>query len=574
MTKEKALKLLNLIEPFTEDDLNKAFRSLTNKWHPDKFLPDTPEYIQAQEKMTELNIARDALKKILKERNNNYSAYQTSINNKNINDYKTLLTVKLAKYISDKSMNVKLKKYYDNITALIASFIIETQNIYQFAEINAIYMQYDKKIINVLDKLKREIFSQSGIDENIVTETINYDCTIVEFYNQIIKLREKYQKIMLREKYQKKIIEDLRDYELRAGYDYLKHFFPDTIKYILAKLERNNFRNYDDVLKIGKRELDEVFDMYFNILSQFKEINNFLSVQSLDDPTILKISLKYKEVLDGFNNHVEICDTEESLEKILFMIDEYKKKKESQEKLSAISDYIKIIVAKYNNAIHKFTYPDELSKAEIATGTLNRVFEIIKLMEKGLISVEEFKQLVNLKFDSYDEDSRVLNLISGYSNSKYIFIRNEISNNLDDILLGRIISEDDEFVTIEGNAYRGIWVEFIETKLRKSVFYTNYIPLEVFLKSATFCGFKYDIPTINKIILYAKDLCAIVYDLGRHSIDVMSFYDTIKESKNIESKSIPFKNIYYTINFIDEYFNELKAKKDANAKKKRYGKIH
>ena len=75
MTKEKALKLLNLIEPFTEDDLNKAFRSLTNKWHPDKFASDTPEYIQTQEKMTELNIARDTLKKILKERDKNYTYY-------------------------------------------------------------------------------------------------------------------------------------------------------------------------------------------------------------------------------------------------------------------------------------------------------------------------------------------------------------------------------------------------------------------------------------------------------------------------------------------------------------------
>ena len=62
MTKERALKLLNLNEPFTEDDLNKAFRSLTNKWHPDKFASDTPEYIQAQEKMTEL---RDQLEAYL-----------------------------------------------------------------------------------------------------------------------------------------------------------------------------------------------------------------------------------------------------------------------------------------------------------------------------------------------------------------------------------------------------------------------------------------------------------------------------------------------------------------------------
>ena len=145
MTKEKALKLLNLIEPFTEDDLNKAFRSLTNKWHPDKFASDTPEYIQAQEKMTELNIARDTLKKILKERDKNYNAYQTGINKKNIDAYKSLLADKLAKYISDKSMSTSLKKYYDDIRQLISSFIIETENIYQFTEINAIYMKYNKK---------------------------------------------------------------------------------------------------------------------------------------------------------------------------------------------------------------------------------------------------------------------------------------------------------------------------------------------------------------------------------------------------------------------------------------------
>ena len=114
MTKERALKLLNLNEPFTEDDLNKAFRSLTNKWHPDKFASDTPEYIQAQEKMTELNIARDTLKKILKERDKNYNAYQTGINKKNIDAYKSLLADKLAKYISDKSMSTSLKKYYDD----------------------------------------------------------------------------------------------------------------------------------------------------------------------------------------------------------------------------------------------------------------------------------------------------------------------------------------------------------------------------------------------------------------------------------------------------------------------------
>ena len=418
MTKERALKLLNLNEPFTEDDLNKAFRSLTNKWHPDKFASDTPEYIQAQEKMTELNIARDTLKKILKERDKNYNAYQTGINKKNIDAYKSLLADKLAKYISDKSMSTSLKKYYDDIRQLISSFIIETENIYQFTEINAIYMKYNKKIIDVLNKLKKDIFSKGGIDENIVTETINYDCTIVEFYNQIIKLREKYQKIMLREKYQKKITEDLRDYELRSGYDYLKDFFPFAIKNILIRLERNNFRNYDDALKKGKKELDEIFDMYFNFLSQFKEISDFLSAQSLDDPTIIKISSQYKEALDGFNNHIALCDTEKRLKKILSMIDEYKKEKEKQKKLSEIGDYIKTIVANYNNAIHKFTYPDELSKAEAATDMLNVVFKMARSVEKGIIPLKLFSLLINLKFDSYDDDIRILELFKHYIQRK------------------------------------------------------------------------------------------------------------------------------------------------------------
>lgn len=574
MTKERALKLLNLNEPFTEDDLNKAFRSLTNKWHPDKFASDTPEYIQAQEKMTELNIARDTLKKILKERDKNYNAYQTGINKKNIDAYKSLLADKLAKYISDKSMSTSLKKYYDDIRQLISSFIIETENIYQFTEINAIYMKYNKKIIDVLNKLKKDIFSKGGIDENVVTATINYDCTIVEFYIQITNLREKYQKLMLREKYHKKITEDLRDYELRSGYNYLKDLFPLFISDILRKLAENDYNNYDTALKEGKKELDETFDMYFNFLSQFKEISDFLNAQSLDDPTILKISLQYKEASDIFNNHAAFYDIEERLKKILSLIDEYKKEKEKQKELSAIGDYVKTIAANYNDAIHRFTYPDELSKAEIATETLNRVFEIVKLAEKGLIFAEEFKQLTNLKFDNYDEDRHILNLISGYSIIKKIYIRNEKSNSLDDILLGRVIKEDDEFVTIEGKTSTDIFDTLHEVKLRKTVFDTNYIPLELFLMKATFCGSKYNTLYFKRVILYYDNLFAIIYDLLTYSIIVMDIHNTIKESNDVESESIPFKNIYYTINFIDEYFNELKAKKDANAKKKRYGKIH
>ena len=218
--------------------------------------------------------------------------------------------------------------------------------------------------------------------------------------------------------YERKIIEDLRDYELRSGYDYLKDFFPFAIKNILIRLERNNFRNYDDALKKGKKELDEIFNMYFNFLSQFKEISDFLSAQSLDDPTIIKISSQYKEALDGFNNHIALCDTEKRLKKILSMIDEYKKEKEKQKKLSEIGDYIKTIVANYNNAIHKFTYPDELSKAEAATDMLNVVFKMARSVEKGIIPLKLFSLLINLKFDSYDDDIRILELFKHYIQRK------------------------------------------------------------------------------------------------------------------------------------------------------------
>ena len=79
MNFENALRILGLNSNFTEEELKKAHRALVNKYHPDR--NKSPE---AEDKMKEINEAREYLAKHLKTNNGNN---QTNYNSYNYNQY-------------------------------------------------------------------------------------------------------------------------------------------------------------------------------------------------------------------------------------------------------------------------------------------------------------------------------------------------------------------------------------------------------------------------------------------------------------------------------------------------------
>ena len=106
LTKEKALKLLGLSEDYTERDLKKSYHQLTKIYHPDKLGDNVAKKKDCEEKMKEINAAKDLLEHLLKSKNNN-----SNHNNDNIgkdNDDITKLKKKLIEKLE------KLEKLQDN----------------------------------------------------------------------------------------------------------------------------------------------------------------------------------------------------------------------------------------------------------------------------------------------------------------------------------------------------------------------------------------------------------------------------------------------------------------------------
>lgn len=216
--------------------------------------------------------------------------------------------------------------------------------------------------------------------------------------------------------------------------------------------------------------------------------------------------------------------------------------------------------------MQSFTYPQDFVKIEIATKIFNEVLELINKVKNGEISIDDFKQLTNLKFTNYEQDKAIINKVKGIDNSKGIFIRNSRFNSFNDIALGRIIYQDENSVTIQGISLLNFDELSIKT-IYKTEFDNMYIQLETFLRNSKFCG-RYDKDFSEYIVLYYNNILSLIYIPKINSIKINS------KSINLggfSSESISFKNINYVIDYIDNY---LKKKELNDEKVKKRGKIY
>ena len=561
MTRYEALKIFNLSENFTENELKKAYRTLAKKYHPDNFSKNSFEQKQAQEKMKEINEAKDLLDKSLKNNSSNEQSYF------DLENYKNDLINKLSKYKFQHFCPDELKTYNEQIEAIVFWFKLDIKIILLYAndknKINEAYQEHLNLIIQVFKDFKKDFFDKHNIDESKIKENINYECNLEEFYNQLLKIKEKYD---LKEIYRKKIEHDLNDYKLRAGYDYLKELIEFEIDNILKRLKNNNYTNYEEELNKGKKEIDEIFKDYFNYLVQFNEIQKFLDNQDLNDTKIAKIYYLFKSTWDNFNNHISLYDTGENLKKINSLIEEYKK---YQQNLMEYNEFISYasstIINNYQNALSKFTL-NNLEKAKLATATLNKIFEIIGEIKGGAISVDKGKLLFKIKFESFDEDEKILNKIRGLDDSKGIYILNTNNFNYGDIAIGTVISEDENYVVIQGAEV--ISGYFTKTKIIKERFNQMYIPIYLWLSNCQFSG-KDSKNFIGEIILYYNDNFCISYD---KTTNLIKFHWNSATNDTYNPEIENFKDISYMINKIEETL-EKNAENTNSIKTKKRGKI-
>ncbi len=553
MTIEQALNIFNLDRDFTDNELKKTYHKLARKYHPDNF-DNEIEVRQAEEKMKEINNAKDLLEKFLKNRNQqNTQNYNQTEQNNNIQTYKRELLNKLSKFKCEYVNNNELERYNNEIEAIIIWYKTTIDKINNRELILNLYKRSLMLIKISFDNLKNEFFRKNDIKENEIKEKLNYDCNIEQFYNQLLKLREKYNK---KEIYRRKIKEDLHDYELRSGYNALKNIIDTKIDNNLDKFKRNNYSNYEKMLNSLKTELDKLFARYFSSLSKVNDLLNIINNEFIINSKTMeyqkKISILYKKLKDGdFSNDV-IKELDE-VEQMLIKINNYKK---NQQNHHLIDEYTKIIIDNYQKALQSLTYPQDLIKAQMTQKTFDEVLQIIDKVKKGEISIDSFKQFTNLTFTNYNQDISIINKVKGINNIKNIYVLNNENRLYNGVVLGTIKYENNKEVIMQGFAILGNHI--FERTISKEQFIASYIPLEQCIKNCTYVG-KRSLDYPNEIVLYYNEFVVFSYDT-QNDIIRLNLEKQVSNADCIEA--IPFKNIYYMMNKVNETLRKALSKKE------------
>ena len=671
MDYQTALRILGLHDGYTEEELKKVHRELANKYHPDR--NQTPG---ASEKMKDINEARDVLAKYLKtgyrpftrntqqQRNNNQHTQNTSNYNKNnqynnnnhydydieryimkkyfelldiidlkfdeyklsgtirfiitkikftLNDfeYKTTITnnkqkideafedalrkIKIQfKELKDKFydenninesdvketinydctlrefykqlLNIKNKyspksiidnmykelkkitnfnlseyKMSDNIKNIIEkmrqvpeNFGSMTNNITNKKRIEDLYDKSIEVIKDYFEELKDKFYKENNINESLVKETINYDCTLIEFYNQLLKIKEKYSQEYTVEKI---LEEEIQKYVNYAGYDRIKTLIKYCKNTTLNKIKNNNYQNIEQYTEEMHQDILKVFNRYYSLQQKITKLET--TVNEIDDKNIKN---KYITIKNRFKTTIKFDELETMISSLETLINEYNLKNQNklrfQENEQVINQIYKNLIEKYYESLKGYNIATQIESVKELNEFLNQT---ISLFTKGCEEYRDlsyFNQFNNIEFKSIYNDIQVIKTILTQLNQNKksnIYIKKK-----DKIQYGnerRSFYYIDEENTI---MYRigTLGVESIIEKEDIKNLETDYISLEDVLEQSNYVGrYKISAYGIYRYIVYENKDYMIYIEDGKKDLVVLVNPDQHIET-DLESKDI------------------------------------
>ena len=299
MTYSKALNILMLDFNFTEQDLKKSYRNLSKKYHPDNFLTEEEKRI-AHEKMCEINEAHDVLKK---KRADKHDYQEEKIN---INEYREELIRKIFKFLlpsENDEYYIFLARYNFKISNIVTLFEKRiTSDI--FASLNKDIMDNEyQKATNAIKrqftKLQEQFYAENKIDGNKVIESLEYNCSLKDFYKQLLMIDKKYGlKAQINQRLTKEVEEysKIPDYNtLIAALGYIKNSFFEKIvnnpKLLKAyKQDENNLEIVRIILQMHK-QIREYIKQYRYLSDQILSLCDILN--NIDN---IEMGFKYLEL--------------------------------------------------------------------------------------------------------------------------------------------------------------------------------------------------------------------------------------------------------------------------------------
>lgn len=553
MTIDKALKILNLKENFKENELKQAYLTLMKKYYIDSKSKDVATQKIAAEKLKAVNEAKTTLCNLLKI--NDDLLIKDDINEKKLLKHKKSILKKLTIFSCETNINL-LTKYNSEINDIILRSKEIIKNSSNKENIDSEYKKCVKIIKKIFIKFQNEFFEQNKIDKNDIKITINYNCNIESFYSQLLKIREKYI-------YISKIKKDLYFYKAKIEYNTLEIAIDEIINEQFKKFENSHYLNYENFIENLKTKIDDLFKEYNQTLIKLEDLLTFLQEFNYNDTDFILLQNKIKELYNNLKINYSSNLIEEA-KKYDSVYIKFKNLHDLKKNSNIIEFYINSITQKYTKLLHSFIYPQQFINIKIATYIFNEVLEIIEKLKLGEISIDSFKKLNELTFSDYNYDRVILNKVKYVTSKSKIYVLNKKNSCLNDIIIGEILQENDNYITIQGFE-KYIYNSISKKTMLKEDFYKMYIPLEECLQKCIFSGKRSKIFP-HQIILYYNDFISFSYNKTNDEIEFIQNHNTYELNEFVPES---FKNILYVIDKIKEKLTkEINRQEDPKIKKR------
>lgn len=471
MTFEDALKILGLKPDYTDEELKSAWRKLSKENHPDKHHDEE----QMTEKQALINAARDYLK--------NYQGSRTSKNKFDISEYIDKKIAELENIIKDSdSFSGELKSTSEAIKRIIRGFKITILTAYSLnkKDVDKEFENCKRTIKERFEVYQQWFYKEHGIDKKDVQETINYDCTLQEFHNQLLKIKEKYSKELL---LSKRLDIEIAQYKSYAGYERLSILIDVCKNNAKFAIKQNNYQNIEsEIAKMHKRILTEVFDAYYKIKRKIDDLADI--VKQINDDTITK---DYQELKSSFDKGKSFADTEEAIKELEEKINKYREQQEKQLKYKenepAINQIYQDLITRYSEAIKHYNIVTEYKSVHGLSELLKQILQVFIQGCQEFKNLEYFNQFKNITFKNLNNDNNIIQNLSKCLKSKKSNIYLKKTNQY--TVRGNVFFYHDEDNNIMYQiSYNTIPIGNISSKQLA----TEYMSLEEFLETAEFIG--------------------------------------------------------------------------------------